>query len=166
MSVKRQTYSPAQDITPSDIPEAVLAFFNGKDLLSKTQAVRISTTDADGWPRASLLTAGEILFLPDRSARFAVFRESGTANNLKRDGRLMMSMAQDRGILEIRLRAVLCRDQNSEAPLDYFAAEILGARLHVADYADVTSGVTFAVYDASAVLPRWEQQIAALRARA
>ena len=166
MSIKEQTYQPARDMLPSDIPPTVLAFFNGEDLLSKTQAVRISTTDADGWSRASLLTAGEILFLTDRTVRFAVYRQSGSATNLARDGRLILSMALDGGVLEMRLRATACSERAPDGPLAYFKAEILEARLHKVDYADVTSGITFATHDHQAVLQRWQQQIAALRATA
>ena len=40
------------------------------------------------------------------------------------------------------------------------------ARMHVEPYAAVTSGVTFILHDPQAVLPRWQRQIAALRAAA
>lgn len=163
MSMADQTYTPARDMRPLEIPASVSAFLNGEDLLSKTQAVRISTTDADGWPRAILLTAGEMLVLPDGSMRFAVFRESGTAANLLRDGRLTLSLSLDRGVCEVRLRATPCNRQVPQGPLAYFRAEADGARMHVVDYADVTSGVTFAVHDPAAVLARWQQQLAALR---
>jgi hypothetical protein len=36
--------------------------------------------------------------------------------------------------------------------------------VHVAPYADVTSGISFALHEPSAVLDRWQRQIAALRA--
>lgn len=163
MSFKDQRYTPARDIAPADIPAAVLTLFNGEELLTKTQAVRLLTTDTDGWPRASLLTAAEILFLPDRTVRFAVFRESGTAANLTRDGRAILSLSLDRGICEIRLRATACGRQVPNGPLAYFKAEIEGARLHVATYADVMSGITFALHDPAVVLPRWQQQIEVLR---
>ena len=163
MSIADQGHMRAHDISPTDIPAAVLTFFNGEDLLSKTQAVRLATTDADGWPRALLLSAGEILFLPDRTVRFAVYGQSGTVANLARDGRLILSMALDGGIFEMRLRAAPCSHQVPDGSLAYFKAEILGARGHAVDYADVTSGITFAIHDPQPVLLRWQQQIAALR---
>lgn len=163
MSTADHSYTPARDISPTNMPSGVLAFFNGNDLLSKTQAVRVSTTDADGWPRASLLTAGEILFMPDRSVRLAVFRQSGTAANLARDGRFVLSIALDGGIYEVRMRAALCANNVPNGPLAYFKAEVDSARLHAVAYADVTSGVTFAAHDPSVVLQRWQQQISALR---
>ncbi len=163
MGIADQTYTPARDISSAEIPTSVSAFLNGEGLLSKTQAVRIATTDADGWPRAMLLTAGEMLVLPDGSMRFAVFRESGTAANLLRDGRLMLSISLDGGVCEVRLHAKPCSRHVPDGPLAYFTAEADSARMHAVDYADVTSGVTFAVHDPAAVLPRWQQQLAALR---
>lgn len=166
MSITDQHYAPARDLAPGAIPAGVSSFFNGEDLLAKTQAVRLTTTDADGWPRALLLTAGEMLVLADKTVRFAIFRQSGTAANLMRDGRLMLSMSLDNGICDIRMRARPCAGKVPDGPLCYFTAAIESARLHVVDYADVTSGVTFAVHDAPASVQRWQKQIAALRALA
>jgi hypothetical protein len=45
-----------------------------------------------------------------------------------------------------------------------FEAEVETTRTHVAPYAAVTSGITFALHEPQAVLPRWQRQIAALRA--
>jgi hypothetical protein len=163
MSISDQGYMAAHDISPADLPAAVLAFFDGKDLLSKTQAVRLTTTDADGWPRALLLSAGEMLILPDRTVRFAVYGQSGSVANLARDGRLILNIALDGGVFEMRLRATPCRQKVPDGPLAYFKAEILGARRHAVDYADVISGITFALHDPQPVLQRWQQQIAALR---
>lgn len=163
MSIADQGYMAAHDISPANLPAAVLAFFDGKDLLAKTQAVRLTTTDADGWPRALLLSAGEILILPDRTVRFAVYGQSGSVANLVRDGRLILSIALEGGVFEMRLRAKPCSQNVPDGPLAYFTAEILGARRHSVDYADVTSGITFALHDPQPVILRWQQQIAALR---
>jgi len=159
-----QNYAPARDLSPADIPGGVSTFFNGEDLLSKTQAAGLSTTDVDGWPRALLLTAGEMVMLPDGTVRFAIFRQSGTAANLARDGRMVLSMSLDGGICEVRMRATACSHKVPDGPLAYFKAEVESVRLHAVTYADVISGVTFAVHDPSAELLRWQQQIAALGA--
>ena len=51
-----------------------------------------------------------------------------------------------------------------EVPLAFFEAVVERARHHQAPYADVSSGITFQVHEMFAVLPRWERQIAAMRA--
>jgi hypothetical protein len=48
-------------------------------------------------------------------------------------------------------------------PLAFFEAEVEAVRQHIAPYADVTGGVTFALHDPQAALPRWQRQVAALR---
>lgn len=69
------------------LPSSVVDYLNGTNLLAKTQALRISTIDAKGWPHASLLSAGDMLAIPPGRIRFVVFTESTTTANLVRDGR-------------------------------------------------------------------------------
>lgn len=156
-------YAPPHLIPANEIPAGVLSFLNGEDLLSKTQALRLSTVDADGWPRAALLSAGDILALPNGHIRFAVFPNSGTAANLARDGRVTLSMSLDGGMCELRMRVRECGKGTEEVPLAFFEAEVERVRVHVAPYADVTSGISFVVHEPSDVLDRWQRQIVALR---
>jgi hypothetical protein len=51
-----------------------------------------------------------------------------------------------------------------ELSLAFFEAEIERVRLHKASYADVTGGFSFALHEPTAVLERWNREIAALRA--
>ena len=94
----------------------------------------------------------------------AIFAHSGTAANLVRDGRLTLSLALEGGMCELRLRARRCGQGTPEVPLAFFEAEVERVRLHVASYAEVTSGIRFALHEPAAVLARWQRQIAALRA--
>jgi hypothetical protein len=164
MNAANHKYKPALVISPAEISAGVESFLNGEDLLAKTQAIRLSTVDADGWSRVSLLSVGEILFRPGEGFRFCVFQQSGTAANLERDGRVTISMALDRGMLELRARATACDREVAEASLAFFKAKIDSARLHAAPYAEVTSGVTFSLDEPSTVLPRWQKQVTTLRA--
>ena len=157
-------YMPPRIIPAEEIPEGVLSFLNGEDLLSKTQALRLSTVDAEGWPHAALLSAGDAVALSNGRLRFAIYPHSGTAANLVRDGRLTLSLSLDGGMCELRMRARKCGDGTREVPLAFFEAEVDHVRMHVASYADVTCGIGFALHDPSAVLDRWQRQITALRA--
>jgi hypothetical protein len=67
---------------------------------------------------------------------------------------------------ELRMRAQRLAPSSADVLLAVFEAEVESARKHVAPYADVTSGLTFSLYDPQAVLSRWERQIAAMRAAA
>ena len=164
MTNTEHVYTPPRIIPAHDIPAGVLSFLNGEDLLSKTQALRLSTVDAEGWPHAALLSAGDVLALPNGRLRFAIFPNSGTAANLARDGRLTLSMSLDGGMCELRLRARTCGQGTQEVPLAFLEAEVEHVRMHVASYADVNSGISFALHEPATVHDRWQRQIAALRA--
>jgi hypothetical protein len=164
MSTAENVYAPPRVLSANEIPTGVLNYLNGEDLLSKTQAVRISTVDTDGWPKAALLTAGDVLALPNGRFRLAIFAGSGTAANLERDGRLTLGLSLDGGICSLRMRARKCSQGLPELSLAFFEAEVERVRVHVAPYAAVTGGITFTLHDPSAVLTRWDREIAALRA--
>jgi hypothetical protein len=63
MNQSEHVYTPPSALPPKPIPAAVADYLNGEDLLSKTQALRLSTVDAEGWPHAALLSAGDMLAL-------------------------------------------------------------------------------------------------------
>ena len=150
--------------TTSRIPDGLADYLDGTGLLSKTQALRLSTVGADGWPHAALLSAGDMVVTPSGRLRFALFPQSNMASNLEREGRLTMSLSLDGGMCELLLRARRLANPTPDVPLALFEAEVETVRQHVAPYASVTGGVTFVLHDPQAVLPRWHRQIAALRA--
>lgn len=156
-------YTPARTSDAAAVPDAVAAYLDGADLLARTQAVRLSTVDSAGWPHASLLSAGDVLALPSGRVRFVVYPESTVAANLVRDGRLALTLSLDGGVCELRARARRLPDAQG-VPLAMFEAEVEQIREHRAPYADVVTGVTFALHDPQAVLGRWERQITAMRA--
>ena len=62
--------------TSREIPDGVARYLDGTELLTKTQALRLSTVDSDGWPHAALLSAGDMVMMPDGHIRFALFPKS------------------------------------------------------------------------------------------
>ncbi len=164
MSEAEHQYTPPEIALAAALPPGVSSFLDGTNLLAKTQALRLATVDTAGWPHASLLSAGDALALPPQGIRFAVFGQSATAENLRRDGRLALTLSFDGGMHELRMRARPISNPNSGLPLAFFEAALETARFHKAPYATVTSGVSFALHKPDAVLPRWQCQINALRA--
>jgi hypothetical protein len=164
MNEAAHVYTPTIDASASAMPAGVAHYLDGTDLLGKTQALRLSTINAAGWPHAALLSAGEILVLSSNRLRFAMFSQSGTVANLARDNRLTLSLSLDGGMQELWLRARRLLHVDATTPLAYFEADLEKSRFHVAPYAAVTSGITFMLHEPSAILPRWERQLAALRA--
>jgi hypothetical protein len=163
MSDSDHAYTPPKTGASRTVPDTVRRYLDGQDLVSKTQALRLSTVDADGWPHASLLSAGDVVAVSPERVRFAVFAESTTTANLVRDGRVTLALSIEHGMCEVRLRAKRLTKTSPDVPLAVFEAEVQQVRMHVAPYADVTSGVTFALHKPQTVLARWQRQIAALR---
>jgi len=150
-------------VGPETIPSEVAAYLDGTDLLSKTQAVRVSTVDEQGWPHASLLSAGDVLAISPARIRFLIFAESVTTRNLLRDGRVTATISFAGGMWELRFHARRLTEPSLDAALECFEAALETARFHAVPYASVTSGVTFALNEPEAALSRWERQIRALR---
>ena len=164
MTEAEHTYSPPRASAENTAPAEVARYLDGTDLLAKTQALRLSTIDAAGWPHASLLSAGDMVAMPSGRIRFVLFPTSATAANLARDGRLTLTLSLDGGMCEVRLRAHRLANSPTDIPLTFFEGEVETARTHVAPYAAVMNGITFALHEPQAVMPRWQRQIDALRA--
>lgn len=160
------SYTPSQGTGARQLPDALVRYLDGTDLLLKTQALRVSTVDAAGWPHAALLSAGDAIAVSPQRLRFAVFAQSTTAANLARDARVTVTLSLDRGMCELRMHARRLREASPEVALALFEASVDDVRVHVAPYADVTTGITFQLHRPDAVRQRWERQLAALRSAA
>lgn len=66
------------------LPREVFAAFDGTDLETKVGAAYLlCTVDPDSFPRYSMLSAGEILAVNDRTMRFAFWPGTQTALNIR-----------------------------------------------------------------------------------
>ncbi len=74
MNDAEHAYTPPRTGT-RQLPDALLRYLDGSDLLHKTQALRLSTVDAAGWPHAALLSAGDVLAVSPQRLRFALFAQ-------------------------------------------------------------------------------------------
>ena len=163
MSGAAHSYNPPDAASTTSLPSEVANYLDGTDLLAKTQALRISTVDAEGWPHASLLSAGDMVAMPSGRIRFVVFAQSTTSANLLRDGRVAMTLSLDGGMCELRMRCRRLAQTLPDNPLACFEAELVESRMHRAPYATVSGGVTFALHEPQSVLQRWQKQIETMR---
>jgi hypothetical protein len=161
MEQSANTYMPPYEST--DMPEEILNYLNGEELLSKNQALRISTVNANGAPHAALLSAGDAIALPDGRLRFVMFSQSTTTTNIIRDGHFTFTMVFNNGLYELRFRAKKLKDELLELPLTFFEGNIILVRRHKVPYASVITGITFLLNDPETILDRWQRQIKALR---
>ena len=83
---------------------------------------------AQGWPHASLLSAGDMLAMPSGRIRFVVFAQSTTTANLMRDGRVTVTLSLDGGMCELRMKCRALAHASSDAPLAFFEAELVEVR--------------------------------------
>ena len=163
MSDATHAYTRPDTVSTQVLPKEVEAYLDGTDLVAKTQALRISTVDGDGWPHAALLSAGDMLALPPGRIRFVMFPQSTAAANLVRDGRVTITLSLDGGMCELRMTCRPVTHASADLPLAFFEAELQEVRVHKAPYADISGGITFSLHEPEAVLARWQKQIAAMR---
>jgi hypothetical protein len=155
----------AQPQVAAALPPQVLQDLDGDHLHTRAgEAIRLSTVGPDGWPHAAQLSVGEILSVGPAELLVAVWPRSATAQNLRRDGRVTMSLVHDGALLEMRALASLVAEHKTKLELTVFRVKIESVSEHRAKYADVLSGVTFRLHDPDKVLARWREQIAMLRA--
>lgn len=157
------TYARPETAKTAVLPAQIASYLDGTNLLAKTQALRLSTVDAEGWPHASLLSAGDMLAMPSGRIRFVVFPQSATTANLIRDNRVTITLSVDGGMYELRMRCHRLGLTSPDIPLAFFEGELVQVRAHKAPYATVSGGVTFALHEPQSVLPRWQKQIDAMR---
>lgn len=149
------------------LPDALLRRLDGRDLAGRHgESMRLATVDADGWPHGAELSEGEVLAVDAASLRLCTWPGSGTAANLRRTGLAALALVEGGSLWEVRLRARERPVPPGAPELAYFEAAVESVREHRAKYAEVTSGPRYRLHDPSSVLPRWEAQVAALRALA
>lgn len=163
MSDTMHTYTRPDTARTTALPAQVAEYLDGANLLAKTQALRVSTVDAEGWPHAALLSAGDMLAMPSGRIRFIVFAQSTTTSNLMRDSRLTITLSIDDGMCELRMRCRRLSHSSPDAPLAFFEAELVEVRIHKTPYATVSGGITFVLHEPQAVLRRWQKQADEMR---
>ena len=163
MTEAEHRHTPARETTTSEVPAEVARYLDGTDLLAKDTGLAAVHDRRGGLAARVVLSAGDMVVMPSGRIRFALFAKSGMAANLARDGRLTLTLSIDGGMCELRLKARTLIAPADETSLAFFEASG-ETRIHVAPYAAVVSGITFALHEPQAVLPRWQRQIAALRA--
>lgn len=163
MAQKETVYTPPKQLT--ELPAQIVTELDGAHLESRLhEAIRLSTVGEDGWPHAAQLSIGEVLAVSPCELLVAIWPASNTAKNLKRDGRLTLSLVANGGLLEMRSHATPAAEHQTNLKLAVFRIKIEAINEHRSTYADVTSGVTFRLQDEARTVARWREQIASLKA--
>jgi hypothetical protein len=79
------------------LPEDLYQRLSGKNLeaYAKT-AILVSTVDTGGWPHPAILSYFEVIAKDYANVRLAIYRDSATAANIRRNGKLTMCIIDER----------------------------------------------------------------------
>jgi len=147
-------------------PAGVAALLNGEALADKVGAVvQLATVGAEGWAHLAMLSVGEILVTGPSTLRLLLWPRAGSTANVRRDGRLTLSMVENGVPCDLRLQARALPPvevPGVDEPFAAFEAQLLALKQHHAPYAIVTSGITYRLLEPQAVVDRWTRQIVAL----
>jgi hypothetical protein len=151
------------------LPDSLRQLLDGSDLASREGLTfLLLTTDDAGWPHLAMLSVGELVATDERTLRAGLWLHSSTSKNLTRAGRAMLTLIVDGNGYYVRLAAQRGPDLDlgAEGRLAYFVMQVEDVQEDSADYATLTSGVTFRLKQPEQVVPRWQRTVDALRVAA
>jgi hypothetical protein len=152
-----------------ELPASVQPLLAGSDLSNREGLTfLLLTNDENGWPQVAMLSVGEIVAVDPRTLRAALWLGSGTTRNLGRSGRATLVLVADGNGYYVRVSARRGDDLDlgADGRLAYFVLNVEDVQEDSADYATLTSGVTFRLKQPDQVVPRWQHTINSLRAAA
>lgn len=143
------------------LPAVVAALVDGTGLAGKVgHTISLTAADADRWPRLALLSVGEVLSTTGSDLRLALYAGSRTTAALTESGRALLNVVLD-GV-SYKVRAEVARVAG-DGPLALFDGRVVDVDEDRVGYAEITSGITYRLADADAVVERWSAQIERLR---
>src|ERR1700674_2275875 len=113
------------------------------------KAILICTVDPQGCPHPAILSYFEVIAKDDRNIRLAVFKDSTTTANMRRNGKLTVLIIDERvayyikGTVEELDREMACAPQNSKLNLRVEQVLADEANEEFEPGAYVTSGITY-----------------------
>jgi hypothetical protein len=156
------------------LPDNLYSLLDGRDLSGQMgKAIQIVTPDARGWPHPALLSYGEVVAVDRRHIRLAIYRESTTSGNLRREGKLTLCLIQAGIAYYIKAQTRAQQEPMAGHPhLTRFESVVEavledGAREDLEPGAGVTSGITFRTgRPGGEVLRDWQAMLSGLRSEA
>ncbi len=158
-------------VVGSGLPASLFERVRGNDLAARMGlAVVVVTADEAGWPHPAMVSYGELAAMDMRRLRLAVHGTSGTAANLRRNGRLTLCFIETGTVYYVKAGVTGCRESIPGFPrLSRFDATVEtvlldAARTESEPGASVLDGIRFSLgRPTSAVLRDWETLRDALR---
>jgi hypothetical protein len=148
------------------MPAAVRRLLDGSDLAEREGLTfLLLTNDEDSWPQVAMLSVGELVAADAQTLRAALWLHSSTSKNLTRTRQATLVLIANGNGYYVRLRAERGNDLDlgAEGRLAYFVLHIEDVQEDAADYASLTSGITFRLKSPEQVVPRWQRTVDALK---
>ena len=108
-------------VVGNKLPADLYQRLAGSDLQTHAEkAIVICTVDVGGWPHPSMLSYFEVIAKDDRNIRLAVYGNTTTVNNMRRNGKLSIVIVDERvayyikGTVEELARKMACSPQNAK----------------------------------------------------
>lgn len=148
---------------PAHLSPALLKLLDGSDLRRHVgTTLLLVAADADGWPRAALLSVGEVVSLGPTRLRVALHEDSRTTAALRLNGRALIHVVLPSSVSRIYVMLEPYR-KILEPPLLVFDGRVVSVEVDRVDYATITSGITYELVDPNATVARWRGQLEAMR---
>jgi flavin reductase (DIM6/NTAB) family NADH-FMN oxidoreductase RutF len=120
-------------------------------------AFLLVTGDEDGAPRISMVSAGELLALDERTLRVALWRGTRSAANLARGGTVLFGAVSPGSVIYVRAKPdPLVVPEPAE--LECFELTVTEVRADVHAGMPVTSGITFRTDEPEQAATDWRRQ--------
>jgi len=149
------------------LPDNVRQLLDGADLAHREGLTfLLLTNDEDNWPQVAMLSVGEVVAVAPDLLHIGLWLHSGTSKNLTRSGQATLVVIAEGNGYYVRVSASRGTDLDLglEGRLAYFVLRIADVQEDSADYAKLTSGVTFKLKSPEQVVPRWQHTVDALKA--
>jgi hypothetical protein len=153
----------------NQLPDALRQLLDGSDVAGREGLTfLLITADESGWPHMAMLSVGELIAVHPRTLRAGLWLHSTTSKNLARDAPPGARSSRCRWPRwpAWRGRRGPDLDLGADGRLALFVFEIEDVLEDAADYATLTSGVTFRLNRPEQVVPRWQRTVDALWAAA
>jgi hypothetical protein len=148
------------------LPDSVRLLLDGSDLAGREGLTfLLLTTDDDGWPHLAMLSVGELLSTDSRTLHAGLWLHSSTSKSLGDHRRAMLAIVTNGTAYYIQVEAIRGPDldRGPDGRLAHFVLHIRDVQEDSAEYATLTSGVTFVLKEPERVVPRWQHTVDALR---
>jgi hypothetical protein len=152
------------------LPDALRQLLDGAHLDaeahdSSNPTFLLVTTDERGWPHLAMLSVGELVAVDAHTLRAGLWLHSTTSNNLTRESRALLALVTNGNGYYVRLTATRGADLDlgPDGRLAYFTLDVQEVLEDHAEYATLTSGVTFKLHQPEQVVPRWQHTVDALQ---